>query len=367
MPLQIIHKDITRIECDAIVNPTDEFYSGSGGADYAIHKAAGPRLHEACDELEPLLSGECAVTPAFRLPCKYVIHTVGPIWDGGYYNEPVILRSCYLNALIKAKHLGVESIAFPLISSGAFGFPKDKVLRIAIDAISDFLFTMDEEFCVSICIVDKNAFELSKAVDLDRYIGRKNRIAEHAKYALRPFKAPEAAYDVETIYEHDECLPGVPELDVDFQKLPISSCAAPPPHAASAPAPEALAISLEDWIEKQDDTFQRLLFKLIEKKGMDPVQCYKKANLQKNVFYNIRSDPNYRPSKETVIAFAVSLELSLGETDALLKSAGLALSRNNLFDLIVEYYIKEEIYDIFEINQALYKYDQKLLGWNPVT
>ena len=145
MPLQILHQDITTIECDIIVNPTDSCYSGGGGTDAAIHRAAGKELAEACRKLPPLPQGTVVPTPAFRLPAKTILHTFGPVWKNGKQNEAVILRSCYVNALIEAGRLGAESIAFPLISSGTFRFPKDKVLKIATDAISDFLLTSDRE------------------------------------------------------------------------------------------------------------------------------------------------------------------------------------------------------------------------------
>lgn len=145
MPLQIVHQDITKMTCDVIVDPTDRYFSGGGGTDLAIHTAAGPELREACDKLDPIDYGEAAVTDGFALPCSHIIHTFGPIWEGGEVCEGVLLRSCYINSLILAKKLGAESIAFPLISSGTFGFPKDQVLRIAITAISDFLSVLDED------------------------------------------------------------------------------------------------------------------------------------------------------------------------------------------------------------------------------
>ena len=169
MPLQIIHRDITTMDCDAIVNPTDNCFSGSGGTDYAIHTAAGLGLRYECDSLEPLSFGEVAATGGYKLPCKYIIHTMGPVWTGGQRCESVLLRSCYMNALFKASELGAKSIAFPLISSGTFGFPKDKVLRIAIDAISDYIKSSDKEIDVTVCVHDREAFVLSKEIAISDY------------------------------------------------------------------------------------------------------------------------------------------------------------------------------------------------------
>ncbi len=340
--------------CDAIVNPTDHFYSGSGGTDLAIHDAAGKELDEACMCLPSLNTGEVSYTPSFNLPCKYVIHTVGPVWDGGHYDEPTLLRSCYINALIQAKRLGVESIAFPLISSGTFGFPKDKVLRIATSAISDFLFTLDSDIDVYICILDRHAFTLSADEALDKYIGSimpQTPVNEaRKKGSIGSFTSFEFAHaDYSKSEEDFSCTLSAPVC--------MESSAEPMSIGAGIPD-----MDLADWIKKQDDTFAVTLMKLIDKKGMDDVECYKKANVTKNTFSKIRNSATYRPSKPTVLAFAIALELTVEETDELLKSAGFALSHNNLFDMIIEFYITSGIYDIFEINSALYQYDQQCLG-----
>ena len=342
MPLQIIHKDITQVECDAVVNPTDSIFSGSGGTDRAIHEAAGPELEAECRRLGRLGCGEVAVTGGYGLPCKYIIHTTGPIWSGGKRNEAVLLRSCYMNALFKASAMGLGSIAFPLISSGTFGFPKDRVLRIAIDAISDYIFNSDKEINVSICIIDRASFVLSKEIALQEYIDERRAprfLYEEHTLRMQP-KASASIFDGRIIREScaEVCEPGV--------------------EACRAPLPE----DLSEWIKKQDDSFAVMLLKLIDKKGMTDVQCYKKANVSKGTFWKINNDPRYKPSKQTVLAFAIALELSLEETEQLLKTVGLSLSHSNLADLIIEFYISNGNYDIFEINSALYRYDQVCLG-----
>lgn len=329
MPLQIVNMDITQMRCDAIVNPTDCFYSGSGGTDRAIHSTAGEKLDAACALLEPIGFGEVAVTPGFNMPCRNIIHTVGPVWRGGKDNEKALLRSCYTNCLMKAKRLGASSVAFPLIAAGAFGFPKDKVLRIAIDAISDFLFAVDGDMEIYVCVHDRRSFVLSKQIALNEYIGQWQQFAceEHIIKACAPLE------------------------DCPSERMTIRA-------AADMPIDEELS----DWIKRQDDSFAVTLLKLIDKKGMDDVECYKKANVTKNTFWKIKNSATYKPSKPTVLAFAIALELSMDETGQLLKSAGFSLSRNNLFDLIIEFYITNGIYDIFEINSALYQYDQLCLG-----
>ena len=341
MPLQIIHRDITTMDCDAIVNPTDNCFSGSGGTDHAIHTAAGLGLRYECDRLEPLSFGEVAVTGGYKLPCRYIIHTMGPVWQGGQCCESVLLRSCYMNALFKASELGAKSIAFPLISSGTFGFPKEKVLRIAIDAISDYIKSSDKEIDVTVCVHDREAFVLSKEIALKEYIDENTK--------------PRFRYEMHAIQMRPECSVGARAKEEVFDAYE-SCCLSCIPTAA--PSNEDLSA----WIKKQDDTFAVMLLKLIDKKGMTDVQCYKKANVSKGTFWKINNDPKYKPSKATVLAFAIALELSLDETELLLKTVGLSLSHSNVFDLIIEFYITNGNYDIYEINAALFKYDQVCLG-----
>jgi len=317
MPLQIIHDDITKLAYDVIVNPTDNSYSGSGGTDYAVHKAAGADLDKYCADLPELFPGKVCKTPAFNLKAKHIYHTVGPVWENGRENEEIILRSCYLNCLILAVKDGVNSIAFPLISSGTFGFPKDKVLNIAITAISDFLFTNDSEIEVFICVYDKQSYELSRKIELDEFVNF---------------------------------------IDIDEISAPLCDDRVMPCKRL------CIEDDLEQWIKHQDDNFAVTLLKLINKKGMREVDVYKRANISKQTFSKIKNDANYRPSKQTVLAFAIALKLTLDETDQFLRTAGFSLSGSHTGDRIVEFYITRKIYDIFEINIALYDYDQKLLG-----
>ncbi len=305
MPVQIVKHDITSMDVDIIVNPTDCMYSGSGGVDYQIHKAAGPEMTEVCSGFPLLSTGDVQITPGFDLQCKYVIHTVGPVWEGGINNEEMLLRSCYINALIVSLKLGAKSVAFPLISSGTFGFPKDKVMRLATLAISDFLYINDCDMDIYICVIDRQSYELAESVGLSSYL-----------------EAP----DISEIKE------------------------------------EPTSTSLVDWLKNHDDSFAVTLLKLIDKKGMTDVECYKKANISRKTFSKINTDKNYKPSKQTAIAFAIALELNLEETEQLLKTVGFSLSHSNTFDLIIEFCINEKIYDVLEINEILYKYDQVCLG-----
>jgi len=341
MPLEIIHSDILDSKCQCIVDPTDESYSGSGGTDLAIHKAAGRKLDDECEALPPLTPGEARYTSAYNIDCKYIIHTFGPMWFGGKDNEEIILRSCYLNCLILAARLNVESIAFPLISSGTFGFPKDKVLKIATEAISDLLFTNESDISVVLCVFDKESFEISERFDLDAFLERhkpKGKKVVH-KYVSKPIcSAP-------IIYENDSCFDSESEIKY------------------AAPQKRLKPISeLDEWLKVHDDNFAVTLLKLIDQKGMKDVECYKKANISRKTFSKINNEANYRPSKQTVAGFAISLHLNLEETQALMKTAGYSLSHIDKFDLIIEFFIVNEIYDVHEVNAALYKYDLPCIG-----
>ena len=287
------------------------------------------------------------------LPCRHIFHTVGPIWHGGSNNEEVLLRSCYLSSLLKAKKMNLSSIAFPLISSGTFGFPKDRVLRIAIDAISDFLFTTDSEFQVYVCILDRRSFEVSKELALNAYLQEGSRRFIYEEHTLKMCSSPEPLEEVcyESAPDPELSVPVVPELSAPFVAGVI-----PPVEKKQAP------VDLAKWIEKQDDSFAVMLLKLIDKKGMTDVQCYKKANVTKGTFWKINNDPKYRPSKATVLAFAIALELDIEETENLLRTVGFSLSNSNTFDKIIQFYILNGNYDIFEINAALFRYDQVCLG-----
>ncbi len=334
MPFSIVHSDITQMRVDAIVNPTDSRFSGSGGVDLAVHQAAGPDLAQDCRQLPGLHPSQVAVTKAYGLPCKFVIHTVGPVWKGGWANEPALLRSCYLNALsLAADKLGAESVAFPLISAGTFGFPKDRVLSVAAEAIRDFL--TYEDMRVFLCVYDRNAYRVSRRGELERFLNSAR---------MEPL---------------GKTMP-MPESRSRRIAMPkrVESAACEEAMSCEAPAPQ----SLEDWLKHQDDTFAVTLLKLIDKKHITEVQCYKRANVSKKTFWKINNDPKYKPSKPTVLAFAIALELSLSETEDLLRTVGFSLSHSSTFDMIIEFYIRKGIYDIYEINAALYQFDQVCLG-----
>ncbi|MBR5826186.1 MAG: macro domain-containing protein [Clostridia bacterium] len=345
MPLQIIRQDITKMKVDAIVNTTNNNMIGYSGVDLAVHTAAGRELDFYCAEIAPLGLGMAKITPGFNLDAKYVIHTAGPVWKGGLRGESIILRSCYIESLKLAVEYGCESVAFPLISSGAYGYPKDRVLRYAVEIITEFL--RDYELTVYICVFDRTSYEFSRELLWEISAFLQSDIAVHQESDA---SIEEAVYD-----------------SVPLARREI--CNAPMPCACeNAPAPtekqsSVQGVSLEEYMRSMDKSFAYKLFSLIDKSGMTDVECYKKANIDKKTFSKIKCNPDtYKPSKQTAVAFAIALGLSLDETQELLASAGLTLSRSFTFDKIIRYFIQKEIYDIFVINEALFEFDQVLLG-----
>lgn len=333
MPLKIVRNDITKMMVDAIVNAANESLLGGGGADGAIHRAAGKELLSECRTLGGCKTGEAKITGGYNLPAKYVIHTVGPVYKDGKHEEKILLESCYRESLSLAKNHGCETIAFPLISSGVYGYPKDKALKIAIDVISDFL--LENEMTVYIVIFDKAAYGISEKLfsDITEYIDD-NYVALHTDYYREsmPMCAPFSA--------------AADSIDTSIRKS----------------KKKFFKDDLNKRIKQIDESFSQMLLRKIDEKGMTDAQCYKKANIDRKLFSKIRSDIHYKPSKPTAIAFAISLELSLEETEDMLRKAGFALSHSNKFDIIIEYFISNGNYNIFEINEALFAFDQVLLG-----
>ena len=343
MLIQIIRNDITKIECDAIVNAANSTLLGGGGVDAAIHKAAGKGLLFECMKLGGCQVGQAKLTKAYKLPARFVIHTVGPKWKGGQKGEKELLESCYRESLRIAIDNNCESVAFPLISSGVYGYPKDQALRVAVDVISSFL--VEHDMLVYIVVFDKSAFQISEKLfaDIASFIDDKY-VDTHFEFN----RTRSDAWGESTLLGETRILP-----DEDFVEM-----SAPCAQAVTAPK----AISLEDTVNQIDESFSQMLLRKIDEKGLTDAECYKKANVDRKHFSKIRCDVLYSPNLSTTIAFAVALELSLEETKDMLMKAGFALSRSNKFDIIIEYFISNNNYNVFEINEALFAFDQSLLG-----
>jgi len=340
LPFTIVRQDITKMQVDAIVNAANTDLRMGGGVCGAIFNAAGAgELQAACDKLAPIKTGEAVITPAFALAAKYIIHAVGPVYNQEKAEESaMLLRSAYTNALQVAVKNKCESIAFPLISSGIYGYPKEDALRVAVSAIRDFL--SGHEMDVYHVVFDKAAFAVSEHL-----------LGEVASYIDEHYVAQHKGTRREL-------------LEVERQALAEGGLmqyrlAKPQTRDGILEAPPA---GIDDVVSNLDEPFSTTLLRLIDAKGKTDVEVYKRANLDRKLFSKIRAGKGYMPSKRTAIAFAVALELTLGETHDLLRRAGYALSPSQKFDVIVEFFIISGKYDIFEINEALFKFDQPLLG-----
>lgn len=303
MPLEIICNDITKMRVDAIVNAANSRLQQGGGVCGAIFDAAGAdKLRDECNRIGYCPVGSAVITDGYALPAKHIIHTVGPVWQGGGYNEEKLLSSCYTNSLELALKHGLSSIAFPLISSGIFGYPKDEALRVAVSAIGSFLLKYD--MMVYIVIFDRAAYKISDKL-------------------FKPIKA---------------------YIDEKYAEKHTSR------------------INPDDVGNRIGESFTEMLLRLIDESGKADPEVYKRANLDRELFLKISSNLKYKPGKNTALALAVALELDLDRTADLLRRAGYALSPGSRFDLIVEYFIREGNYNIFEINEALFAFDESLLG-----
>ena len=348
MPFEIVRNDITKMQVDAIVNAANRSLLGGGGVDGAIHRAAGPELLAECRGLGGCATGEAKITKGYRLPARYVIHTVGPIWRGGGENEKELLTACYRHSLELADAFHCETVAFPMISAGAYGYPKDQAMEVAVNAISHFL--LDHDMTVYLVVFGHTDFLTGKKLfrDVREYIddvyaaGHERRNMEHSRKTLWR-RGESAALDM------DLALGEAEGERIEVYNAPIL-------------LPKEAGPDWERLLKRADEGFSEALLRLIDKKGMTDAQCYKRANVDRKLFSKIRSNPAYKPSKPTVFAFAVALELSLPETKKLLQKAGFALSHSSKFDLILEYFIKTRNYNIYEINEVLFQFDMPLLG-----
>lgn len=330
MPFYIIRDDVTNLKVDAIVNAANTELREGGGVCGAIFEKAGrEKLAKACELVSPIETGQAVVTPAFDLPAAFVIHTAGPRWQGGSQGEVELLKASYRNSLKLAEQHQLNRVAFPLISSGIYGFPKELAFQIARDTIEDFIET--SELTVYLVLFDRQAVKISEdlKLDIERFIDEQ---AVH--HIEKRFKR--------SVQETRE------ESTISFNDLPNLE--------------SARRSTLDDFLNEVEEPFAEKLFRLIDERGLTDPEVYKKANLDRRLFSKIRSNPNYQPKKSTALALAIALELSLEETQELLGAAGFTLSKSTKMDLIVEYFIRESRYDIYTVNEVLFAYHQPLLG-----
>ena len=344
MPFEIVRNDITKMEVDAIVNSANPRPMVGLGTDSSIHEAAGPELLAERKKIGPIAPGDAAVTPAFGLPAKYVIHTVGPVWQGGDREEEALLRSCYDRSLRLALEHGCRSVAFPLIATHNYGFPKDKALQIAISAFTAFL--TEFEIQIYLVVFDQNAYRLSEKL----FQGVATYIDQHYVDVWE-----QAVYGPKGNTREQRMSR---QRDMSLYEYPIAAKMMP----TCAPSAKPQKKSLADILKKTDAGFTEMLLKLIDKTGKKDSEIYKKANISKQHFSKIRNNPAYQPTKATAIALAIALELDMKATKDLIGRAGFALTNSSKFDLIISYFIEQGNYNVMEINLALYEFDQVLLG-----
>ena len=422
MPFKIIRNDITKVHADAIVNTANPEPVFDRGTDQAIYQAAGKgKLLRERKKIGRIAAGEVAVTPAFNLHAKYIIHTVGPVWVDGNHRELELLASCYRKSLLIARQLECRSIAFPLISTGVYGFPKDKALDIALGEFSSFLAPSEdaadggsdsgsdsgldsglkEEMDITLVVFDRKAFDLSSnlTAGVEQYIDenyvddrhieeygtsyhsrekgnsagperRRRPVFERLSFPKRQSGRPVPGTSSE--YGTGGSAPHSWGQREEFPEKPLQH--AESLQDVSSPYTEnrkgyrpsitggLQARSLQDVISQAGETFQESLLRMIDERGLNDTQVYKRANIDRRLFSKIRSNREYSPKRQTAVSLALALELNMDETRDLLGRAGIALSCSSKFDLIISYCIQNGIYDIIRINAILFDYGQPLLG-----
>lgn len=349
MPFNIIREDITKLKTDAIVNAANSKLLAGGGVCGAIFAAAGAdKLQNECNKIGFCGLGKAVITKGFNLKAKYVIHTVGPIYGRDPLNEEKQLYSCYKNSLQLAKQKGLTSIAFPVISSGIYGYPKTEAIKVATSAIKDFL--KEDEMDIYLVVYDRKAFQISEKLfqEVQNFIDEKliksnggRRISEDVSMSYNHIKSEDLAQDKYT----DKCTNAFPiysSVEVGYKPLKKKK-------------------TLEDLMNIKVETFSEMLLRIIDEKDMTDVEVYKRANIDRKLFSKIRKK-DYVPKKTTVFALIIALKLDMKEARNLLERAGFAFTQSSKTDIIVEYFIERKNYDIFEVNEALFAFEQQLLG-----
>lgn len=357
MPFEIVRNDITNMEVDAIVNAANPRPIIGYGVDSGVHKKAGNQLLVARKKIGDIAFGEAAITPAFNLSAKYVIHAVSPIWQDGKKNEAQLLENCYVNSLQLALENKCESIAFPLLSAGNHGFPKDLALQTAINVFSKFL--MKHEMQIYLVVFGKQSFALSEKLfhSVQSYIDetyiQEKSLEEYGVTNKRDVRELE-------LLQLREAMSRRRKAELEYNILADEVCEESAEYEALAPT--AAPRKLEDLMKEIDETFSEALIRLIDQKGLKDPEVYKKANIDRKFFNKIKNNKNYKPSKSTCVAFAIALELNLDETRDLVGKAGYALTHSSKFDIIIEFFILQGNYNMFEINEVLFDFDQPSLG-----
>ena len=334
MPFLMIRNDITKVAADAIVNPANRNLLQGSGTSRAIYQAAGEQeLTAACEAIGYCDLGKAVCTPAFKLPAKYIFHAVCPAWQGGVAGEAEQLASAYHSALELAVEHRCESVAFPLLSSGNYGYPKERAFRIAVETITQYV--MEHDLTVYLVLYDRHSLAVSRKL----------------------FASVEEYINDHYVAQNDE------SYEFDRRRRLEEDAALPMMGAVPAPAAAPMAArSLEHLMDNLGESFTTRLLRLIDERGLKDSTVYKQANISRQHFSKIQCNRDYNPKKKTVLAFAVGLHLSEDETIDLLQSAGYAFSDGSKRDWIVRYCLEHKIYNINQVNTLLFEYDQEQLG-----
>ena len=340
MPFLMIRNDITKVAADAIVNPANRNLLQGSGTSRAIYQAAGEQeLTAACEAIGYCDLGKAVCTPAFRLPAKYIFHAVCPAWQGGLFGEAEQLAGAYHSALELAAEYQCESVAFPLLSSGNYGYPKEQAFRIAVDTITQYV--MEHDLTVYLVLYDRHSLAVSRklSASVEEYIDDHYVAQNDESYEFDRWRRESAE-----------------------RRRRLEEEAAPMLEAAAPPAAPMAARSLEHLMDNLGESFTTRLLRLIDERGLKDSTVYKQSNISRQHFSKIQCNRDYNPKKKTVLAFAVGLHLSEDETIDLLKSAGYAFSDGSKRDWIVRYCLEHKIYNINQVNTLLFEYDQEQLG-----
>lgn len=355
MPFEIVRNDIVNMQVDAVVNTANPNPVIGSGVDSGIHKKAGHELLIARQKIGCIDFGDAVITSGFNLDAKYVIHTVGPVWEDGNHGEDQILSSCYRKSLELAKEYECESIAFPLIATGNYRFPEPLALQIAVREISTFL--LENEMQIYLVVFGKEAFALSEKLfkSVSSYIDENYICSKTID-----------EYGMESVYGSRLETRRVRERLKQSNRIHGDIC----PSQALEECLEmsvgvAVPMDSDDWgqlLKDLDAGFSETLLQLIDRTGKKDSEIYKKANVDRKLFSKIRNNMDYKPSKTTALAFAFALELDVNETKDFIGRAGFALSHSSKFDVIVEYFLVNRNYNVFELNEVLFAFDQPLIG-----
>ena len=366
MPFKIIRNDITKVKADAIVNTVNPYGFIGRGVETAIYHAAGSEeLLEERRKLGILHPGDVGITPAFNLDAKYIIHVSGPVWKDGRSNELSILRQCYDKALHMAVENNCKSIAFPLLATGTYRFPEEIGVAIAVEAFTEFL--KEYEIEIFLVVFGSDAVRVSGTlVDKVTEFIDDDYVAAAGATEYLPVDEDYDAYEDDYYYEDDkECFgykeppypslkefeTGVGESQHEYSHSPLNI-----PDFLRKKKAENISESLEDALKKiYTESFEKHLQQLINKKGLKNSEVYATSNISKQYFSKLLKG-KVKPSKEKVLALAVGLRLNIDETVDFLRIAGYALSPISQTDKVVEYFIRNEDYNVIKIDIVLFDF-----------